>query len=119
MLVGCSLRSKVIGQEDHGLNFGATGSIAYTSLSTRFRSLLGTWVAYIMFTVRTCGGKPFCPLLFGGRGSSSSSLRSPLSLVSALNFPACLNTQQSLLVSLAGCPGVLYISHTQSRIRST
>ena len=28
MLVGWSLRSKVIGQEDHGLNFGATGSNA-------------------------------------------------------------------------------------------
>ena len=45
------------------MNFGATGSNAYTSLSARFRSLLGMWVAYIMFTVRTCGGKPFCPLL--------------------------------------------------------
>src|SRR3954466_12961685 len=44
------------------------------------------WVAYIMFTVRTCGGKPFCPLLFGGRGSSSSSLCSPLSLLSAFNL---------------------------------
>ena len=33
MLVGWSLRSKVIGQEDHGLNFGATGSTAYTSLN--------------------------------------------------------------------------------------
>ena len=59
MLVGWSLRSKVIGQEDHGLNFGATGSTAYTSLNTRFRSRLGMWVAYIMFTVRTCGGKTF------------------------------------------------------------
>src|SRR3954464_15555858 len=81
MLVGWSLRSKVIGQEDHGLNFGATGSIAYTSCSARLRSLLGMWVAYIMFTVRTCGGNPFCPLLFSGLGSSSSSL---LSLVSEL-----------------------------------
>src|SRR3954470_1070857 len=98
MLVGWSLRSKVIGQEDHGLNFGAIGSIAYTSLNTRFRSLLGMWVAYIMFTVRTCGGKPFYPLLFGGRGSSSSTLRNPLSLFSAFSLPACLNTQQSLLV---------------------
>src|SRR5512141_3377985 len=97
MLVGWSLRSKVIGQEDHGLKFGATGSIAYTSHSARFRSRLGMWVAYIMFTVRTCGGKPFCPLLFGGLGSSSS-LCSPLSLFSALNLPACLNTQQSLLL---------------------
>src|SRR3954465_13022013 len=90
MLVGWSLRSKVIGQEDHGLNFGATGSIAYTSLNARFLSLLGMWVAYIMFTVRTCGRKPFCPLLFGGQGSSSSSLCSPLSLFSAFNLPACL-----------------------------
>ena len=89
--------SKVIGQEDHGLNFGATGSIAYTSRSARFRSVLGMWVAYIMFTVRTCGGKPFCPLLFGGLGSSSLLCR-PLSLFSALNLPAYLNTQQSMLV---------------------
>ena len=73
------------GQEDHGLNFGATGSNAYTSLSARFRSLLGMWVAYIMFTVRTYGGNPFCPPVFGGRGSSSSSLCSPLSLFSAFN----------------------------------
>src|SRR4051812_3091397 len=58
ILVGWSLRSKVIGQEDHGLNFGATGSNAYTPLSARFRSLLGMWVAYIMFNVRTCGGNP-------------------------------------------------------------
>src|SRR3954462_10403029 len=98
MLVGWSLRSKVIGQEDQGLNFGATGSSAYTSRNACFRTLLGMWVAYIMFTVRTCGGKLFCPLLFGGLGSSSSSLFSPLSLCSALNLPACLNTQQSLLV---------------------
>ena len=48
--------------------------------------------------LRTCGGKPFYPLLFGGRGSSSSSLCSPLSLLSAFNLPACLNTQQSMLV---------------------
>ena len=41
-----------------GLNFGVTGSIAYTSHSARFRSLLGMWVAYIMFIVRTCGGSP-------------------------------------------------------------
>src|SRR3954463_14067656 len=98
MLVGWSLRSKVVGQEDHGLNFGATGSIAYTSRNACFRSLLGMWVAYIMFTVRTCGGNPFCPLLFGGRGSSSSWLCSPWSLFLAFNLPACLNTQQSLLV---------------------
>src|SRR3954470_2075788 len=98
MLVGWSLQLKVIGQEDHGLNFGATSSIAYTSLNAHFRSLLGMWVAYIMFTVRTCGGKPFCPLLFGGRGSSTSLLCSPLSLFSAFNLSACLNTQQSLLV---------------------
>src|SRR3954467_10694201 len=99
MLVGWSLRSKVIRQEDHGLNFGATGSIAYTSLSARFRSLLGMWVAYIMFIVRTCGGNLFCPPVFGGsRGSSSSSLCSPLSLFSAFNLPACLNTQHYLLV---------------------
>src|SRR3954465_13658047 len=98
MLVGWSLRSKVIGQEDHGLKFGATGSIAYTSRNACFRSLLGMWVADIMFTIHTCGGKPFCPLLFGGLGSSSSSLRSPLSLFSAFNLPACLNTQQSLLL---------------------
>src|SRR3954470_17279597 len=98
ILVGWSVRSKVIGQEDRGLHFGATGSIAYTSRSARFRSLLGMWVAYIMFTVCTCGGNPFCQLLFGGLGSSSSSLCSPLSLCSALNLPACLNTQQSLLV---------------------
>src|SRR3954465_2242775 len=38
MLVGWSLRSKVIGQEDHGLNLGATGSIAYTSRSACFLS---------------------------------------------------------------------------------
>ena len=37
------------------MKFGATCSIAYTSLSARFRSLLGMWVAYIMFTVLTCG----------------------------------------------------------------
>ena len=96
--MGWSLRSKVIGQEDHGLNFGATGSNAYTSLNARFRSLLGMWVAYIMFTVRTCGGNLFCPPVFGYRGSSSSSLCSPLSLFSAFNLPACLNTQHSLLV---------------------
>src|SRR3954466_11587173 len=98
MLVGWSLRSKVIGQEDHGLKFGATGSIAYTSLNARFRSLLGMWLPYILFTVRTCGGKPFCPLLFSGRGSSSSSLRSPLFLFSAFSLPAYFNAQQSLLV---------------------
>src|SRR3954468_23264801 len=91
MLVGWSLRSKVIGQEDHGLNFGATGSIAYTSRSAHFLSRLGMCVAYIMLTVRICGGNPFCPLLFGGLGSSSSSLFSPLSLHSALNLPAYLN----------------------------
>src|SRR4051812_40592894 len=118
MLVGWSLRSKVIGQEDHGLNFGATGSIAYTSRRARFRSLLGMWVAYIMVTVHTCGGNPFCPLWFGGLGSSSSSLCSPLSLFSALNLPACLNTQQSLLVLLAGLSGVPWIWHKRSRIRS-
>src|SRR3954466_212191 len=106
MLVGWSRRSKVIGQEDHGLNFGATGSIAYTSSSARFLSLLGMWVTYIMFTIRTCGGNPFCPLLFGGLGSRASSLSSPLSLSSALNLPACLKTQQSLLVWLAGLSGV-------------
>src|SRR3954462_10660583 len=106
MLVGWSLRSKVIGQEDHGLNFGATGSIAYTSRSARFLSLLGMWVAYIMFTIRTCGGNPLCPLLFGGLGSRSSSLSSPLFLCSTRNLPACLNTQQSLLVWLAGSSGV-------------
>src|SRR3954467_6783402 len=98
MLVGLALRSKAVGQEDHGLNFGPTGSSADTAWSGRFCALLGMGVAYIMFTVRTCGGKPFCPLLFGGLGSSSSSLFSPLSLCSALNLPACLNTQQSLLV---------------------
>ena len=53
---GWSLRSKVIGQEDHGLNFGATGSNADTSLSACFRSLLGMWVAYIMFTSALVGG---------------------------------------------------------------
>ena len=99
------------------MNFGATGSIAYTSLSACFRSLLGMWVVYIMFTVRTCGGKPFCPLLFGGRGSSSS-LCSPLSLFSAFNLPACLNTQQSLLVWLAGFSAVPCIWHERSSIRS-
>src|SRR5918995_3115178 len=118
MLVGWSLRSKVIGQEDHVLNFGATGSTMYTSLNARFRSLLGIWVAYIMFTVRTCGGKPFCPLLFGGRVSSSSLLCSPLSLFSAFNLPACLNTQQSLLVWLAGFSRVPCICHERSSIRS-
>ena len=96
--MGWSLRSKVIGQEDQGLNFGATGSNAYTSMSTRFRSLLGMWVAYIMFTIRTCGGNLFCPPVCGCRGSSSSSLCGPLSLFSAINLPAYLNTQQSLLV---------------------
>ena len=40
------------------MNFGATGSIAYTSLSARFRSLLGMCVAYIMFTVRKMGIDP-------------------------------------------------------------
>src|SRR3954466_10490204 len=118
MLVGWSLRSKVIGQEDHGLNFGATGSIAYTSLSARFRSFLRMWVAYIMFTVRTCGGNLFCPPVFGGLGSSSSLLCSPLSLFSAFNLPACLNTQQSLLVWLAGLSGVPCIWHKWSSIRS-
>ena len=98
--------------------FGATGSIAYTSLSARFRSLLGMWVAYIMFTVRTCGGKPFYPLLFGGRVSSSSSLCSPLSLFLAINLPAFLNTQQSLLVWLAGLLGVPCIWHERSSILS-
>src|SRR3954469_16172167 len=118
MLVGWSLRSKVIGQEDHGLNFGATGSSAYTSRNARFRFLLGIWVVYIMFTVRTCGGKPFCPKLFGGLGCSSSSLCSPLSLFSALNLPACLNTQQSLLVSFAGFSVVPCIWRKRSSIRS-
>src|SRR4051812_34079725 len=75
------------------------------SLNARFRSLLGMWVAYIIFTVRTCGGNPFCSPLFGGRGSSSSSLCRPLSLFSAFNLPTCLNTQQSLLVWLAGLSG--------------
>ena len=96
--MGWSLRSKVIGQEDYGLNFGATSSNAYTSLSARFRSLLGMWVAYIMFTIRTCGGNLFYPPLCGCQGSFSSSLCGPLSLFSAINLPACLNTQQSLLV---------------------
>ena len=104
--MGWSLRSKVIGQEDHGFNFGATGSNAYKSLSARFRSLLGMWVAYIMFTVRTCGGNLFCPPVFGCRGSSSSSLCGPLYLFSAINLPTYLNTQQSLLVWLAGLSGV-------------
>ena len=54
-------------------------SNAYTSLSACFRSLLGMWVAYIMFTIRTCGGNPFCPPVCGCRGSSSSSLCGPLS----------------------------------------
>ena len=116
--MGWSLRLKVIGQEDHGLNFGATGSIGYTSLSARFRSLLGMCIAYIMFTIRTCGGKPFCPLLFGGRVSSSSLLCSPLSLFLAINLPACLNTQQSLLVWLAGFSGVPCIWHERSSIQS-
>src|SRR3954465_8755175 len=98
MLVGWSLRSNVIGQEDHGLNFGATGSIAYTSRSARFLSRLGMWVAYIMFTIHTCGGNPFCPLLFGGLGSSSSALSSPLVFFLALNLPGCFDPQQSLLV---------------------
>src|SRR4051812_23542548 len=84
------------------------------SLNTRFRSLLGMWVAYIMFTVRTCGGNPFCPMEFGGRGSSSSSLCSPLSLFSAFNLPACLNTQQSMLVWLAGLSGC-HVSDTSDR----
>src|SRR5512141_1545521 len=106
MLVGWSLRSKVIGQEDHGLNFGATGSNAYTSLSARFRSLLGMWVAYIMFTIRTCGGNLFYPPVFGCRGSSSSSLCGPLYLFLAISLPAYLNTQPSLLVWLAGLSGV-------------
>ena len=44
------------------------------------------------------GGDFFCPPVFGRRGSSSSSLYIPLSLFSAFNLPACLNTQQSLLV---------------------
>ena len=104
--MGWSLRSKVIGQEDHGLNFGATGSNVYMSLSACFRSLLGMWVAYIMFTVRTCGGNLSYPPVCGCRGSSSSSLCDPLSLFSAFNLPACLNTQQSLLVWLAGLSGV-------------
>ena len=104
--MGWSLRSKVIGQEDQRLNFGATGSNAYTSLSARFRSLLGMWVAYIMFTVRTCGGNLFCPSVYGCQGSSSSSLCDPLSLFLAFNLSACLNTQQSLLVWLAGLSGV-------------
>ena len=39
------------------------------------------------------------PPVFGGRGSSSSSLLGdPFSLFSAFNLPACLKTQQSLLV---------------------
>src|SRR3954462_7736105 len=118
ILVGWSLRSKVIGQEDHGLNFGATGSNAYTSLNARFRSFLGMWVAYIIFTVRTCGGNLFCPPLFGSRGSASSSQCSPLSLFSAFNLPACLNTQQSLLVWLAGLSGVTCIWLERSSIRS-
>src|ERR687897_651971 len=44
------------------------------------------------------GGNLFCPPVCGCRGSSSSSLCGPLSLFSAINLPACLNTQQSLLV---------------------
>src|SRR3954467_14981367 len=87
MLVGWSLRSKVIGQEDHGLNFGATGSNAYTSLSARFRSLLGIWVAYIMFTVRICGGKPFGPLLFGDRGYLAGLLEHPTIPVGVIGWP--------------------------------
>src|SRR3954466_11538911 len=93
--------------EEHGLNFGATGSNAYTSLSARFRSLLGMWVAYIMFTVRTLVTDPFCPLLFGGRGSSSSSLCNPLSLFSAFNSRASLNTHQTLLVCTSGYSGLI------------
>ena len=68
-------------------------------------------VAYIMFTVRTCGGNLFCPLVCDCRGSSSSSLCSLLSLFSAFNLPACLNTQHSLLVWLDGLSGgVMYLA---------
>src|SRR3954467_9745498 len=118
ILVGWSLRSKVIEQEDHGLNFGATSSNAYMSLSAHFRSLLGMWVAYIMFIARTCGGNLFCPLVFGGRGSSSSSQCSPLSLFSAFNLPACLYAQQALLVRLAGLSGVRWSGRERSSIQS-
>ena len=45
MLVGWSLRSKVIGQADHGLNFGDTGSTEYTSHSARFLSFFSMWVS--------------------------------------------------------------------------
>src|SRR3954469_8058372 len=63
-------------------------------------------------------GNLFYPPVFSGRGSSSSSLCSPLSLFSAFNLPACLNTQQSLLVWLAGLSGVPCIWHERSSIRS-
>ena len=50
-------------------------------------------------TVLTSRGNFFCPPVFGGRGSSSSfSLCDPFSLSSAFNLPACLKTQQLLLV---------------------
>ena len=48
----------------------------------------------------------FCPPVYGGRDSSSSSLLcDPFSLFSAFNLPACLKIQQSLLVRLAGLSG--------------
>ena len=42
------------------------------------------------------GGDFLCPPVFGRRGSSSSSLCSPLSLFLAFILPACLNTAVSI-----------------------
>ena len=53
------------------------------------------------------GGNFFCPPVFGGRGSSSSSLLGdPFPAFLVFNLPACLKTQQLLLVWLVGLLGV-------------
>src|SRR3954467_5932583 len=54
------------------------------------------FVTWSEFTVLTSCGKFFCFLVFCLWGSSSSSLGVSSPLCSALSFPDCLKTQQSL-----------------------
>lgn len=72
-----------------------------------------------MFTILTSGGNFFCPHVFGGRGSSSSSsLGDPFPIRLVFDLPACLKTQQLLLVWLAGLSGVPRIWQGRSSIHS-
>ena len=48
------------------------------------------WVAYIMFTVFTCGGNLFCPPMFGGRGLLLVVAMQPLVLVFGIQLAGLL-----------------------------